>query len=101
MRITLFLLLTGLVFWPVLCGPSPALAAHADEASVTHTVDPHAVDACGDQEQPPVTTGSPLVLAPPALAGVDLRLVPAGAMPLLGNAFTPHGAVQRRTPLRL
>ncbi len=101
MRITLFLLLIGVAFGPALCGPSPVLGAHADQASVTHAFDAHALDACDDQTQPPVTVGSPLVLAPTLLAAVDLRLAPATALPLLGDAFTPHGSVQLRTPLRL
>ncbi len=101
MRITLFLLLLGLAFGPVLCGPSPALAAHADQTSVTHAFGTHALEACDEQAQPPATAGSPLVLAPTLLAAVDLRVAPAAALRLLGNAFAPRGSVQLRTPLRL
>ncbi len=107
MRIMLLLLLLiGLVAGPVLCGPSPALATQAEHVSVTHAFDSHArdshaLDACDDQTQPPIAAGSPLVLALPPLAAVDLWLAPAAALHLLGNALTPHGAVQLRTPLRL
>lgn len=99
MRTTLFLLLIGLAFGPVLCGPSPVLAAHADQASVIHAVDTH--DACDGEAQPAATAGPPPVLAATRVAAVDLRLVPPAALPRLANAFTPHGAVQLRTPLRL
>lgn len=101
MRIMLlFLLLIGLVAGPVLCGPSLALAAHADQVGVGRALDTHAIDACDDQAQPPATAGSPLVLAAPSLTAVDVGLAPA-ALHLLGNALIPHSPVHRRTPLRL